>query len=360
MKKILIAAGGTGGHIYPAKILAGALKGQGWSVVLIGVLGDNALTLRSAGFEVVEIRARGFIAKSFGQKLMAVLSFFAALGDSLRTVGDMKPDVVIGFGGYSSLPAVLAGVLMGRRTMIHEQNVVPGAANRLLGLVVDRICVGFKETTASFSRQRTAWTGTPLRPMSVARGREEILRGLGLDTVLRTVLVMGGSQGSRAINDSVIDSLLDPHPVLSFQVIHLAGKLDFPRVAQRYRSVAARHAILEYAENMPELYSVADLVVARSGAGTVTELGVLVKPSVLVPYPGAGGHQLANARVLERTGLSVIIEEKDLSAAILRDKILLLLNRTVLHQELTARIKDEFLPDPLDRLKAEVGLRTDC
>ncbi|MBF0485744.1 MAG: undecaprenyldiphospho-muramoylpentapeptide beta-N-acetylglucosaminyltransferase [Candidatus Omnitrophica bacterium] len=359
MKKILIATGGTGGHIYPALVTGEELKRLGHGVMFIGVLSGSADKLKSQGFAVKEITAKGFVAKSPWEVVTAFFCLLKAFGDCTGTVLDFKPDVVLGFGGYSSFPTVFVSWLLGRKTMIHEQNAFPGEANKFLARIVNCVCVGFKDATRFFPPKKTVWTGIPFRSMGLNINREEALKKFGLDPLKKTVLVFGGSQGSRRLNDCVIEVITKFSEKPGFQVVHAAGRKDFLRVREVCGSIKEGYALKEYIENMDEAYAASDLVVARSGAGTVTELGILGKLSIMIPYPGAKNHQVYNARVLERLKMALIIDEKDLSASILRDKILILLNRNVSQTNVRESLKDEFLPEAVKRLAGEVVRFTD-
>lgn len=320
-KNILIATGGTGGHIYPAIVTAEELRRRGWTVRFVGAFGAAGEKLSTRGFEFRDIAAKGFVSKGPRQILQALIglaqSFFVCTGEVVR----FKPGVIIGFGGYSSFPVVAAGWLMGLKTMIHEQNVLPGLANRILGRLVKKIAVSFNDSRSSFAARKTVLTGYPMRPLGAGRRRAEVLRSLGLDPQRKTVLVFGGSQGSRAVNQALVNCFEILGAAVSWQVIHLAGRGRADELRPRYEGFSFPFYLSDYSENMSDVYAAADLVIARAGAGTVTELGLLVIPAVLIPYPYANSHQEANARILERHSAAVIIREKDLNPVILGDKI---------------------------------------
>lgn len=354
MKKILIATGGTGGHIYPALVTAQALKAQGWDVLFIGKFASAKEKIASAGFSCVDIQAQGFVSRgplqmfaAFGQ---LVKNFFVCAGVVLR----YRPSVVLGFGGYSSFPTVFSGALLGARTIIHEQNAVPGLANKILAKCVKRIGLAFKDARKAFPANKTVWVGCPLRPLAQPRPRADVLRSLGLEDGRKTILIFGGSQGARAVNQAVVQALENAAQDTPWQVIHLTGKGNLDAVQSRYKKISCPVFLNEYADNMADLYAVADVVIARSGAGTVTELGLLAIPSILIPYPGAQNHQIANARVLKRLGMAEIIEEKDLKAGLLRDKIFSVLQTPFSRQEVIQTLRNEFAPDAVERLVSEI------
>jgi UDP-N-acetylglucosamine--N-acetylmuramyl-(pentapeptide) pyrophosphoryl-undecaprenol N-acetylglucosamine transferase len=357
MTKILIATGGTGGHIYPALVTAQELRRRGVEAVFIGTFGAAQEKIKDAGFEHVSISAQGFVSRGVFQKAAAVGAMAPAIIRCMGAVRRLRPDVILGFGGYSSFPTALAGILCGTPTMLHEQNAFPGQANKLLGKFVRRIAVGFKDAMTCFPSNKTVWTGNPLRPFDRSITREAAHTELGLDPLKSTILVFGGSQGSRAINGCVVDVFSDIPQGIDLQVIHITGKNDFSKVKDRYAVLGVKAFVREYMDRMALAYAAADLVVGRSGAGTVTELGLLGVPAVLIPYPGAMDHQKYNARVLERLGTASIIEEKCLRQDILRDKIFSQLKRDpsgsmrIKHRE---NLKGDFVHDGAERLCDEV------
>ncbi len=353
MKKILMATGGTGGHIYPALVTARVLKARGWEVVFIGRFGPSAKKVRKEGFRCLDIPARGLVSRSFLAAATAALGMVRAFFICALAVRKERPTLVIGFGSYSSFPTVLAAWSLGYLTMIHEQNAVPGEANKFLGHLVRRVALTFKSASGHFSKAKIVWTGCPLRPLNPSRSRADILKDFGLEEGRTTILVFGGSQGARAINDAVFYMMKGLLASTKWQLIHLTGP-GAEDWHERYRQFSCPVFVSEYWENMAEAYAVADIVVGRSGAGTVTELGLLGIPAVLIPYPHAKNHQIENARVLERQNMAAIIQEKDLKGGLLRDKIFLMLEQRISREESQTRLKEDFAVDATDRLIAEI------
>ncbi|MBF0593500.1 MAG: undecaprenyldiphospho-muramoylpentapeptide beta-N-acetylglucosaminyltransferase [Candidatus Omnitrophica bacterium] len=353
-KKILIATGGTGGHIYPAMETAGELVRRGWEVRFIGSFGAAGEKLTARGFSHIDIKARGFVSRSPWQKFLALVFLLRAFVRCVREVVTFKPGVVLGFGGYSSFPAVIAGRFLGVRTMIHEQNASPGLANRVLARFVGKIAVSFRDTGNFFPKDKIVWTGYPVRPLGACRSREEILREHGFDDRRKTILVFGGSQGSRAINECVVSCFERFNAAEPLQVIHLAGRGGAERLKARYARLSFPVLLQDYADNMSELYALADVVIARAGAGTVTELGLLGLISILIPYPYANSHQEANARVLAQHEAAVIIKEKDLNPGMLGDKIFLALGSVARREFLRQKLSQDVLLDAVARVSDEV------
>ena len=357
MTKILIATGGTGGHIYPALVTARELARRGCTVVFVGAFGAAERKVQEAGFACVPIAARGFVAKGFVQKIKAVWSMLFAVARCMGIVRRVRPGVVLGFGGYSSFPTVLAAILAGVPAMLHEQNALPGQANRLLGKWVRRVAVGFKDAARFFPPAKVVWTANPLRRFDASIDRAGAQARLGLDPDRSTVFIFGGSQGSRALNTHVVEAFAEVPPGIALQVVHITGSNDLARVRARYEAMGVKSFVVEYMEDIAAAYAAADLVIGRAGAGTVTELGLLGLPALLIPYPGAGDHQKYNARVLERLGTASIIEEKSLRLDILRDKIFSHLRRDPdgsSRARNRGKLKDDFVSDGAERLCDEL------
>ncbi|NLE64786.1 MAG: undecaprenyldiphospho-muramoylpentapeptide beta-N-acetylglucosaminyltransferase [Elusimicrobia bacterium] len=355
MKRIVITTGGTGGHIYPALVTAEGLRADGWEVLFVGRFGPARDRLVSAGFEVEEIPARGFVSKGFVERLRASGDLLSGIGAARGLLKRLHVRGVLGFGGYASVATILAARSLGIKTMLHEQNVKPGLANRILGRIVRSVAITFRESARYFPSGKTVWSGYPLRPLSRASSREEACRAFSLEPALRTLLVFGGSQGAQAINEALMNMVSAFSLGEGWQVLHATGRGKSEGVSAYYKACGIPACVVEHISDMAAAYAVADVVVARSGAGTVTELGVLGIPAVLVPYPFAGGHQRENARVLEQLHTAEIIEEKDLKGGILRDKIFSVLRKVSSRTEAQKALQKEIRLDAVTRLVDEVS-----
>ncbi len=354
VRRILIATGGTGGHIYPAMVTAQELRRRGWEVMFVGAFGPAAAKLTAEGFLVRELQVKGFVSRTPLQICQAGWLMIKAFFQCLAVIRQFRPEVVLGFGGYSSVAAVIGAAVLRVRAMIHEQNACPGEANRLLARVVRRIAVSFRDSTRFFPEGKVVLTGCPVRLMSTPRSRAEILRSFSLNEGLKTILVFGGSQGSRAINRAFTAFLGTVSSGAGIQVIHLAGKGAAEALQPVYGRFPSPFFLRDQIDTMADAYAVADVVVGRSGAGTVTELGLQGIPGVLIPYPHAKSHQTANAEVLERRGVAVIIQEKDLNPAALGAKIFLALSSSVTREERIRRLNGDMFSDAVRRLSDEV------
>ncbi len=311
--RVLIAGGGTGGHLFPGIALAEevATRHPRNDVIFVGTdRGLEARVVPQNGFVFEPIKSRGLKGMGFVKLVLGLLTLPLSFVHALSLLRRYRPDVVVGVGGYSSGPVVLMAWLLRIPTGIQEQNALPGFTNKVLGRVVDAVFLAFDEARAFFPKGRSHVLGNPIR------------RGL-LENFLRprsqherfTVLVFGGSLGARGLNARVIDAL----PFLedlkgSLHVIHQTGKHDFEQVKQAWAAGGFDAEVREFIDDMAAAYLGADLVICRSGATTVAELTVCKKPSVLVPFPFAtDDHQAVNARALVDAGAALMFREAELT-----------------------------------------------
>lgn len=322
--KIVIASGGTGGHILPSLNLAEYLRAEySAEVYFIGTLKKYTDVIFSRGFEDVPLDAVGLETSSLLKICVWFWKMLVATVVALRALVRLKPQAVIGFGGYSSFPVVLSAWLLRIPAVIHEQNVIPGKANRWLTPFVRKIAISFSESQKYFPVKKVVLTGYPLRNLQGRVSKKDFFRQNGLEEGRFTILICGGSQGSRALNTTFVQGAQRLNQELPFQVIHLAGgEADCEMIREAYKKIGIPHVVFPYYDQMGDLYGCADLVISRAGAGTIHELLVLNASAILVPYPFAGGHQKANAAVLTGTGRGIMIEEKHLTSDHLRVQIL--------------------------------------
>ena len=341
--KVLIVAGGTGGHILPALVLARDIKIRNIGQVLF------VISSRKQDREIISGKGVDFttlpIASLQSKNIFSVLNFLARLFigtiESAYLLLKFKPDTVVGFGGYVSGPIVLLASLSGIRTIIHEQNVCPGKANRILARFVNKITIGFldaKSYLKSFE-SKIIFSGNPLRD-----GLKRDNRAKAADSF--NVLIIGGSQGAHKLNTIVPEaaSLIEKDNRSMLNFIHIAGKKDLEEVEKSYEKIGIKNRVFSFTEHMARLYNECDFVISRAGAMTVSELLTLEIPAILVPYPYAGGHQKLNAMVLEKIGSGILLEEKNLTPYAMRDAILKLMDRNIL-RDMSNRAKRIDKPD---------------
>lgn len=351
--KVVLATGGSGGHIFPALKTADLLRAQGHEVFLTGALKSVEQRLKNSGINYRLLDVEGFNVRSLPRFFTRMIQ---AVKESKEYLRHLVPDVVVGFGSYSSFPVLWAAKRQKIPTMIHEQNVIPGKANRLAAVFVDRIAVSFDETRGVFGKGKTVWTGCPCNDLTPKESKAEILRAYGLQENRLTLLVLGGSQGSKYLNDVVFEAL----PVLGdVQVIHMTGISDEHLYAQKYPSLGLPFHVRSFLENVERAYAAADLVIARAGAATVCELASFGLPSVLVPYPFAHSHQKANALVLQKAGVALVIDQKDMNRQALVDAVHQMTGQGITPAVARQRLEGRFLKNPTEQLvRAIVSLKT--
>ncbi len=302
----VVAGGGTGGHLFPAIAVAEKLASKGRFVVLVGTGRKvEEVALRKTPFSVRIISCEGIFGRSLGGKVRALIRMVGAVRDAVGLIKETSADVVFGTGGYSSFPLVVAGRLLRKRLGLHEQNAVAGMSNRVSGRLVHRVFVSFEEASRYFPKNKVVFSGNPVRgSLFEERKREHEGRGL---------LVLGGSQGAKFLNDlllSVAEELFERIPDL--RIVHQAGLMDEERVRRGYARFGERVKVFSFIEDMAWAYAQADLVVSRAGATTVAELCALGKPAVFIPFPYAThAHQERNARSVEAKGGAVVLRQSE-------------------------------------------------
>jgi len=313
--KILIACGGTGGHLFPGIAVAESFLAAGHEALLL--ISRKEIDARATvGHDHLEFVSVPAIAKppTFSLRTPAFLwKLYASIRHAKKLIRDRKIDAVLGMGGFTSLPPVYAGHRLGLRTFIHDSNARPGRANILTSRFCNRVFTGMDAARAWFPKAESQVTGTPVRPEILALpSREEAARHFGLDPAKPVLLITGGSQGARRLNEiATAAAKILPQ---SIQILHIAGPANEPQVATALAGRPGAVAI-GFCDAMQAALAVADLVVARSGASFLTEVSAVGLPSILVPYPyAADDHQTANAKVFEAAGAAVLVQERDLDA----------------------------------------------
>lgn len=317
---VVLAAGGSGGHIFPAIGLAEELKKRHSSIRVIYLCGAKDIEsriLRGAGgdgFYPIESAPFRGIASAVDPRFLSRL--YRGYRTARRLLALERPAVVAGFGGYYSFPAVLAARSLGVPTLLHEQNVVPGRANRLLARWVDAVAVSCAQTTRSFrGARRIVHTGNPVRESIERDCRQEALRSFGFSADRKTLLVLGGSQGAESINTIFAQALglLEEGTRERLQTLHLCGRMD-PRESERLSGLAGVPArAFAFFDRMDLAYGAADVALGRAGATFLSEIAEKDISAILVPYPHGDGHQRWNARAFADRCGAEIVEQADLT-----------------------------------------------
>lgn len=321
--KVLIACGGTGGHIFPGLSLAQEFQARGIKeVLLVGT--DHPLERKLFGSFGLPYRLMPVAKLSANpvKFLKFPAKFMAASLRSIKLLFEYKPDIVVGFGGYASFPICKFAALMGKPLFLHEQNCEAGLANKILAILAKRVAVSFKETEKTFGK-KAVFIGNPIRKKLLTAKREEALGLYKLSPDKFTVLVLGGSQGSQRINTIVSQMFgaLNDEEKKQIQIIHIAGIRNYDEVRARYEGSGIEARVYDFVEDISSVYAVADLIVSRAGATALFEIAALGIPSIMIPYRFAGGHQYRNASALERTGGTIVMDEVGLTSAALKEKI---------------------------------------
>ena len=318
--RLLVAGGGTGGHLYPGIAVARAwlADGEANEVLFVGTArGIEARVLPREDLPFQAIFSAGVLGRSVGQRAKAMAMVSYGFCQAMGILRRFRPHVVLGVGGYSSVPSVAAAGLWRKPIVLIEQNVVPGVANRLLSRFASKVAVGLPVRDAGFARGKIVETGLPLR----SEFSESFERGEDSWSGPLKVLIFGGSQGARAINEAVMEALpLMGDALERMRFVHQTGEADFPRVQAAYQEVGAQADVAPYLYDMAERYRWAQVCFSRAGAMSVAELSAMSLPAVLIPFPSAThGHQEANARYLAEREAARMILQEDLSGRVLAD-----------------------------------------
>src|ERR1700730_14958998 len=350
--RIIIAGGGTGGHVIPALAIAQQLKKQfSAEILFIGTArGIETRLVPQAGFPLELIQVGALKNVSLITRAKTMFDLPRAIAASSRMLTEFDPEVVIGVGGYASGPAMVAAIRRRLPTLAFEPNVVPGFANRVIARWVSAAAVHFEETCSYFPRCRV--TGVPVRESFFQISQPDHTQGS-----VPTLLVFGGSQGARAINQAMIDSL----PGLSakapgLHIIHQTGQRDYERVLGAYQQSGMSAEVHKFIDDMPGTFGRADLLVCRSGASTFAEIAAAANPAIFVPFPAAADdHQNVNARALERAGAAIVVEESNLDAAYLVDTIAALIPDQGRLRSMSAAAKSLAHPKAVQEIAAMVA-----
>lgn len=309
--KLLLAGGGTGGHLFPAVALAQLLLLQDGEseVQFVGTeRGLEKKLLPKLGLPLATVDMVGVVGRGWRGKLELLPKLFKSLGQANKILRNFKPDLVVGVGGYASVPVLIMAKLRGIPYLIHEQNAIPGLSNRLLARGAKLVCLSFAASAVLFNNCKTKVTGNPLRQ--------------GLDNVSTEIpypgklLIFGGSRGARAINQTIVKML----PLMrdweqKLEILHQTGEEDFIEVQQAYSAAGFDpQQVVPFIDDMAAAYSAASLVICRSGATTLAELTVCGRAAILIPFPhAAGDHQTANAKALDDVGAAILLPQDELT-----------------------------------------------
>ncbi len=323
--RLLVAGGGTGGHLFPGIAIAEeVVRRSGGEVLFVGTSrGIETRAVPAAGYRLETLQVSGLKRVGVAGTLRGLWRLPVALVRSFAILRQFRPSVVVGVGGYASGPVVLAAALAGYPTAIQEQNSVPGITNRVLGKLARAVFIAFEDAAGFFPARKLARLGNPVRAGIVAALEGAVAEPQAADRL--RILVVGGSQGARAVSELVVAAVpLLAEQGIAFSLVHQTGSADLERMTERYQALglAGRATARAFIDDMAAAYGQADVVVARAGALTLAELAIAGKPAILVPLPtAADDHQRKNAARFAEAGAAVVLDQRtatpaDLAAAL--------------------------------------------
>jgi UDP-N-acetylglucosamine--N-acetylmuramyl-(pentapeptide) pyrophosphoryl-undecaprenol N-acetylglucosamine transferase len=353
--KVLIAGGGTGGHVYPGIAVAEEIQRMrpAYQVVFVGTRrGLEAQAVPEAGFRIRFVLTRGFPRRAWWRWPWALLANVVGFFQALWAVMIERPNVVLGTGGYVSGPIALAAWMLGRPLILQEQNSIPGIANRWLARIADEVHLSFVEARTYFVRKdNLKVSGNPVRAYILSGDRNSALQEFGLSTQSPTVFVFGGSRGAHRINEAALDAMRRLKGRVEVQFILQTGREDFDWAKGVVEAEQLPARVLPYLRRIHMAYAAADLVVCRSGAMTLAEIAACGTPAILVPYPHAAhDHQVVNASNLVDRGAAAMILDRELTGERLAQEIAHWLSDRQALSRMSANARTFTRPDAAERI----------
>ncbi len=352
-KKLVIACGGTGGHLFPGIAVAEAWREAGGEVLLL-ISEKQIDALATEGFGHLRFEKMPSIAmpKVYSPKMIGFVSgFFKALGKCRKLFKSFGADAVLGMGGFTSAPPLAAGKMMKLPTFVHEANAIPGRANLLNAKFSEAALVGFEICAERFRGRRTAVVGTPIRPaFRKPPTKEEAREFFGLTGDRKTVMIMGGSQGAVRINELVAKSL--PNLIeAGIQVIHITGPHDYDKMKDVFMANRQAGTVVDFLSEVHYAYAASDLAICRAGASSATELAYYGLPAIMIPYPyAADDHQTANAEIFSKPGAAELWVQGELNEATFTKDLIALANDEKRLDEMAKKMKSLAIPDASEQI----------
>lgn len=338
--RIIISGGGTGGHIFPAVSIAGALKKKypGTEILFVGAEGRMEMQrVPAEGYSIVGLPICGLDRKNPLKNITVLLKFIKSLWKARKIIKDFKPHAAVGVGGYASGPTLKTAALMGIPTLIQEQNSYAGVTNKMLAKGAERICVAYEGMERFFPKEKIILTGNPIRQglADNQTTREEGIRAFGLDPDKRTILIIGGSLGARTMNESVLRKLDMIKQTDDVQFIWQTGKFYHQEIQEQLKNHGELPMlyVTDFISRMDEAYAAADLIISRAGAGSISEFCVLKKPVILVPSPNvAEDHQTQNALALVKKEAALYIKDVEAPETLIPQAIATVTDKALLEK----------------------------
>ncbi len=356
--RVIIAGGGTGGHIFPAVSIGKALQRlyPGTELLFVGALGKMEMEkVPQAGFEVVGLDIAGFNRSSIWKNITLPIKLFKSRMRAREIIKEFKPDAIVGVGGYASFPILYSGQALGIPTLIQEQNSYAGRSNKLLARKARAICVASKGMERFFPAQKIFFTGNPVRSniAKMNKTQEQGRLHFGLKADLSTVLIVGGSLGAKSINEAVnehIETILKE----GVQVIWQTGTAYLQTAVERVKGREENVKVVDFIPEMEYAYAAADVVISRAGALAIAELCIAAKPVIFVPYPyAAENHQESNAMELVSHNAAMMVKDSDVKTE-LPGKLKVLLHDATMRAVMTKNLKARAITDADERIAEKV------
>lgn len=344
MKKIVIMAGGTGGHVFPGLAVAEHLKNEGWQVSWLGTAERMEATLvPKYGYEIDFIDIAGVRGNGFKRLLMAPLRIIKSILQARQILKKRQVDCVLGMGGFASGPGGIAAWLLGVPVIVHEQNAVAGLTNRILAYFSKRLLMGF---SGAFQNEKAVLVGNPVRQTLLNLAAKKISE----QNKTVKLLIVGGSLGAKVLND-LLPEVLTRFDCSQINVIHQSGKGHYQKLLAQYQKVNLHVEVQEFIDDMEKSYDWADVVICRAGALTVSEVAVIGLPAIFVPLPHAvDDHQTKNALQLVEQGGAVLIPQNELNADKLSDYLSAFIQNRALLEEMSRKSKETAITDATQRV----------
>lgn len=356
--KVIIAGGGTGGHIFPAVAIGHALQrlAKGTELLFVGALGKMEMEkVPQEGFEIVGLDIAGFDRSNMLKNISLPYKVIKSYMQARSIIKSFKPDVVIGVGGYASFPMLNAAQGKGIPTLIQEQNSYAGKSNKILGKKANAICVGYDNMERFFPKEKLMFTGNPVRA-KIAQSvvtKEEGVNWAGLEASKKTILIVGGSLGAKAINET-IDAELENILKEDVQLIWQTGKLYYEQAKVKAAVFADKVKVYDFIKDMDYAYAAADMVISRAGALAIAELCIVAKPVIFVPFPfAAEDHQASNAMALVEHNAAMMVKNSDVKIELIK-KLKKLLSDNTMQELMKKNLQAMAITDADERIAKKV------
>ena len=357
--KVIISGGGTGGHIFPAIAIANALKAADSSCEILFVGAEGKIEMEkvpAAGYKIIGLPVAGLIRKLTLKNIEVITKLMKSIRKSKQIIRSFQPDVAVGVGGYASAPLLFAASRKKIPIVIQEQNSYAGLTNKLLAKFANKICVAYDDMERYFPKQKILKTGNPVRKdlLNLDENKSEALEHFGLQANKPTILVVGGSGGARTINQAIIKKINEIAKE-NVQLVWQTGKFYYDAMAEQSKGINTENIkIMPFISRMDYAFSVADVVISRAGAATISELSLVAKPAILVPSPNvAEDHQTKNAMALVKNNAALLVTDAEAEETLIKQTFDLIQN-SELQKTLSQNIKKMALTDSAEKIADEI------